>query len=209
MKLLIIAPLHDYPTTLSNKAVKRLIKFIEAHKIEYDLLTFASANRININRKLRKNKYSAMFYYGHGEEDRLGDWAMRIVPLINAKNIHLFKDMIIYTMSCLSGKELAPIAIQEGVRTYFGHNVRYFAFINDLRIDYDFFDDWVKLVNYIPKRLIVGDTTGEAMRKYEHFANNIYAKYLHIDRDKNLGLLYSNALHLELYGDSNATLLKF
>ena len=209
MKLLIIAPLHDYPTTLSLKAVRRLINFVKAHKIEYDFLTSITANRININRKARKNKYDAIFYYGHGVEDGLGDWALPILPLINKKNIHLFKDSIFYTMSCLSGRELAPIAISEGVRAYYGHTVRYFAFLNDIKTDYDFFEDWVKLVNYIPKRLIVGDTTGKAMRMYESFANMIYAKYLHIDKDKNLLLLYSNALHLELYGDSTATLLKF
>jgi len=206
MKILIIAPLHDYPTSLSLKAVKKLTRFIKAHKIKYDLLTSVLANRANINRKAKKNKYDAVFYYGHGQEDRLGDWAISFVPLIDKKNIHLFKDSIFYTMSCLSGRELAPAAIKAGVRTYFGHTVRYFAFINEISSDYDFFADWVKLVNYIPKRLIVGDTTGKAMKLYEKFANNIYVKYLHIDKDKNLLLLYSNALHLELYGNSTATL---
>ena len=207
MKLLIICPLHDYPTILSNKAVRRLIRFIEAHGIEYDLLTSISANRININRKAKRNKYNAVFYYGHGQEDRLGDWSMDLFPLIDKRNIHLFKDAIFYTMSCLSGLELAPIAIKAGVRTYFGHSVRYFAFVNHFKNGNDFFEDWVKLVNYIPKRLIVGDTTGKSMRLYNHFANTIYAKYLHIDKAVNLELLYSNALHLELYGDITARLI--
>lgn len=209
VRLLIICPLHDYPTILSNKAVRRLTKFIEAHGIEYDLLTSISANRININRKAKKNKYDAVFYYGHGEVDRLGDWAMLFMPLIDKNNIHLFKGTIFYTMSCLSGVELAPFSIKKGVRAYYGHNVRYFAFVNHFQNGNDFFEDWVKLVNYIPKRLIVGDTTGKAMRLYERFANNIYAKYLYIDKGTNLELLYSNALHLELYGDKTATLLKF
>ena len=209
MRLIIIAPLHDYPTSLSLRAVRRLIKFIKAHKIEYDLLTSICANRININRKARKNNYDGVFYYGHGDEDRLGDWVMALLPLIDKRNIGLFSGSIFYTMSCLSGKKLAQIAIENGVRAYFGHNVKYFAFVNQLKSDYDFFDDWVKLVNYIPKRLILGDTTGNALRKYELFANTIYAKYLHYDRDKNLKLLYSNALHLELFGDTTATLPKF
>ena len=182
MKLLIIAPLHDYPTILSNKAVKRLRMFIEAHKIEYDFLTSICANRININRKARKNEYDGVFYYGHGDEDRLGDWAMPLLPLIDKRNIGLFKGSIFYTMSCLSGVELSHIAIAEGVRAYFGHKVKYFAFANQLRIEYDFFDDWVKLVNFIPKQLILGKSTGEALRKYELFANAIYAKYLLHDR---------------------------
>jgi len=209
MKLLIIAPLHDYPTTLSNKAVKRLVQFIKAHKIKYDLLTSLKANRININRKAKKNQYDGVFYYGHGQEDRLGDWAISIVTLINKKNIHLFKNSIFYTMSCLSGRELAPMAIRAGVKAYYGHTVRYFAFINDIKNNHDFFNDWVKLVNYIPKRLILGDTAGKAMRLYESFSNIIYTKYLYLDKEKNNRyLLYSNALHLELYGDSTATLLK-
>ena len=209
VKILIICPFHDYPTILSNKAVRRLIKFIEAHRIEYDLLTSVLANRFYINSKAKRNKYDAVFYYGHGQEDRLGDWAIEFVPLIDKNNIHLFEGAIFYTMSCLSGLELAPFAIKKGVRTYFGHNVRYFAFVNHFKNGNDFFEDWVKLVNYIPKRLIVGDTTGKAMRMYNHFANTIYVKYLHIDKETNLGLLYSNALHLELYGDQTATLLKF
>ena len=206
MKILIIAPLHDYPTVLSNKAVRRLTEFAKSYGIEYDLLTSITANRIIINSKMKRNRYNGVFYYGHGQEDRLGDWGMDFMPLIDKNNISLFKDTIIYTMSCLSGKILAPLAIKAGVRAYFGHNVRYFAFVEHLYIDHDFFSDWADLVNFIPKRLMVGDTTGEAMRQYEKFANSIYVKYLHLDRDNNLKLLYSNALHLELYGDSTATL---
>jgi hypothetical protein len=208
MKLLIIAPLHDYPTMLSNKAVRRLVDFIKKSGIEYDLLTSITANRFILNSKLKRNRYAAVFYYGHGVEDALGDWAIDILPIVNEKNIHLFGSTIIYTMSCLSGIKLAPLAIQKGVKAYFGHNVRYFAFMEYLDIENNFFDDWAELVNFIPQRLILGDTTGEAMRKYEKFANNLYAKYLYIDKGDNLKVLYSNALHLELYGDRDATLLK-
>jgi hypothetical protein len=206
MKVLIIAPLHDYPTILSNRAVRRLTKFLELHKIDYDLLSSVLANRLYIDSKLKRNKYNAVFYYGHGLEDRLGDWFIEFVPLVSKKNIHLFKDTIIYTMSCLSGKELAPFSITKGVKAYFGHNVRYFAFMEQLQVDNNFFDDWAELVNYIPKRLILGDTAGEAMRQYNKLANNMYAKYLHVDNGTNLDLLYSNALYLELYGDITATL---
>ncbi len=208
MKILIIAPLHDYPTVLSNKAVRRLTKFLNSYEIDYDLLSSVLANRLYIDSKLKRNRYNAVFYYGHGLEDRLGDWALEFVPLVSKKNIHLFKNTIIYTMSCLSGKILAPLAIQKGVKAYYGHNVKYFAFMEELQVDNDYFNDWAEMVNFIPKRLILGDTTGRAMKLYEKFANNIYAKYLYLDKGTNLGLLYSNALYLELYGDRDATLLK-
>lgn len=206
MKILIISPLHDYPTVLSNKAVRRLIKFVKAHGIDYDFLTSITANRMYLNHKAKKNRYNAVFYYGHGVDDKLGDWFMEFMPLIDRRNIGLFANSIIYTMSCLSGNVLAPLAIESGVKAYYGHNVRYFAFMENLDSGNNFFNDWEKLVNFIPKRLILGDTTGEAMRRYNKFANNLYVKYLHIDRDNNLELLFSNALHLELYGDSTATL---
>jgi len=84
--------------------------------------------------------------------------------------------------------------------------VRYFAFVEKIGQDHNFLQDWIDLVTYIPKRLIYGDTTGTALSKYETFSNNLYTKYLGLDKDVNLKLLYKNALHLELFGSRTATL---
>lgn len=206
MKILVIAPLHDYPTILSNRAVSQLLDFMNELGIKYNLLRFISVNRPTINLLASLNHYDGIFYYGHGDTDRLGDWVMPLIGLIDKRNIKLFKNSIIYTMACLSGIQLSKTAIKNGVRAYFGHNVRYFAFVKKLGLKYDFLQDWIDLVNYIPQRLLLGDDTGIAMMKYEQFANKLYAKYLALDRDVNLQLLYQNALHLTLYGDRTAKL---
>lgn len=206
MRLLVIAPLHDYPTSLSTRAVFRLTRFMDSRDINYDLLWGLSANRPAINHFARTHTYNGVFYYGHGMEDRLGGALMPIIGLIDAKNIGLFEDTIFYTMACLSGRELSKEAIKKGVSSYYGQTVRYFAFVSKMGLRYDFMDDWIRMVNLIPKRLILGDSTGIALHKYEHYANKLYTRYLELDKDTNLHLVYKNALHLELYGKRDAIL---
>jgi hypothetical protein len=205
MKVLLISPLHDIPTILSNRAVRDLTDWMDKRGIDYTHLWGFSAHRLPLT-LLRLNRYDATFYYGHGREDRLGGWDIDILPIISKGNIHKFKDQIIYTMACLSGKELAPYSIKKGVKAFFGHNVRYFAFIERVAKKYNYFKDWVKLINLIPKCLMLGDTARKAMETYEQQANILYRKYLHIDKGINLKILYSNAFHLQLYGDKTGTI---
>lgn len=206
MKILVIAPLHDYPTILSNKAVSQLLIFMNSAGVNYDVLRYGLANRALINLSAKLNEYTGVFYYGHGDEDRLGDWFLPIMGLIDEKNIGLFKDTIFYTMACLSGVELAETSIKKGVKSYFGHMIKYFAFVERHELKRDFLQDWIDLVIFIPKQLILGDSTGIALMKYDRFANQLYSHYLSIDKDLNLDLLYKNALHLELFGNRTATL---
>lgn len=206
MKILVIAPLHDYPTVISNKAVSQLLNYMNSAGVKYDVLRYGLANRALINLSAQLNDYTGVFYYGHGDEDKLGDWLLPIIGLIDEKNIGLFKDTIFYTMACLSGVSLAETSIKKGVKSYFGHMIRYFAFVERYDLKRDFLQDWIDLVTYIPKQLILGDSTGIALMKYDRFANQLYARYLSLDKELNLGLLYKNALHLELFGSRTATL---
>jgi hypothetical protein len=204
MRVLVISPLHDYPTYLSNKAVLDLLDFLKKRNVSYDHLSLF-ANRFSVN-LLAKKGYNGVFYYGHGQEDRLGDILIDFLPLIDANNVGLFQNSIIYTMSCLSGVELGKIAIKKGVKAYFGHSIRYFAFVNLLGSNHDFIADWIKLVNYIPKALVEGKIARKALIEYENFANDLYTRYLKLDKEKNLKILYLNALYLELYGNPAARL---
>lgn len=219
---MVIAPLHDFPTTISNLAVASLKKWMNKNNINYKLFRGINANRLIIssanfiNEMKSKNgdteRYNAVFYYGHGKEDRLGDIGIDILPIIGSKNIEKFKNMVIYTMSCLSGKKLAPLAIEKGVISYFGHNVKYFAFVsnkysnNGIGND-NFVSDWITLVNIIPIRLMLGDSTGQAMQEYDTLAHQMHVSYIHNESNINKKLLYSNALHLELYGSQTARIV--
>jgi hypothetical protein len=217
MNILVIAPLHDLPTSISSVAVNHLLKWIRKNKIRHTVLRFAAANRISVsfanalNRALSNGKngkrYTAVFYYGHGENDRLGDAFMDVLPIISTKNIHKFSGMVIYTMACLSGLELGPISIEKGVKAYFGQTVRYFASLNTMGREYNFMTDWYELINIIPKSLMMGNTSAQALHDYENLANTLYAKYLLLKNELNQYVLYSNARHLELYGDPHAKIL--
>ena len=202
MKVLVIAPLHDFPTLLSSNAVEILRKWMAERRIEYTILTWLNANRLGVELTMRLKKFDAVFYYGHGKTDRLGDFLISLIPIIDEYNIHLFKGTIIYTMSCFSGVELGKIAIQKGVRAYFGQTQKYFAFLNDLF--YSYTDDWIDLINLIPKRLMLHDTCFTALKKYEAAANKLYVKYICHGNDHVLRNLFSNALYMELYGDQQA-----
>lgn len=206
MRILLIAPLHDYPTSLSIRAAFQINQFLNSQRIPHDFLWGFSANRPAINYLTRKYTYNGVFYYGHGMEDRLGDALMIIKGLIDTKNIGSLRNSIMYTMACLSGQELAREAIKKGVRAYYGHKIRYFAFVERIGIKYNFLQDWISLVNYIPYQLLNGVSTAIALHKYETYANMLYSRYIGLDKEVNLELLYKNALYLELYGDRDAAL---
>lgn len=211
MKLLIIAPLHDPATFFSNEAVRRLVEWIDKENvkryreginlIKYKVLSGIKASRLTIylNRDV-----DGVFFYGHGLDDRLGDLWIRVLPLIDKRNIHWFKDKIIYTMSCLSGKELGKVAIEKTVKVYFGQTERFYGFIPSLR--HPFFKDWYQLVNVIPKSLISGDQAFIALQKYEKLAKVLHTKYLYLRAKENVYFLFKNALYMELYGDGTAKL---
>jgi len=211
MKILILAPLHDIATIISSNAVLKLKDWIRKRNkelvgrkrepIDFTVLRGFVANRMNL--WFYRNT-DAIFYYGHGLKDRLGDIGIRVIPIIDKKNCHWFKDSIIYTMSCYSGKELSKFCIEKGVKAYFGQTTQYFGFAPSISNKH--LNDWYDLVNKIPISLMLGDSCGEALRKYEAFANELKTKYLNQPPTINSKLLFSNALNMELYGDISAEL---
>lgn len=200
MKVLVIAPFHDYATYLSTQAVKRLKKWMDKKGIDYDAPNPLFTSRTFINQYAQRG-YDLVCYYGHGLTDRLGGGFIYLYPIFDINNIGLFKDSIIYTMSCLSGKELGRNAVKKGIKTYFGQTVKYFVFLPDF--EYNYLEDWYELINMIPKALMSGSTTRRAMEKYEKHANNLHIKYMRKNK-RNADILFSNALHMILLGNKTA-----
>lgn len=211
MKILIVSPLHDPATVISNIATSNLVDWIKEENIErrnngfsliqYKALTGLSANRFAL---YRNRNVDALFYYGHGLKDRLGDFWIYLLPILDKKNIHWFKDKIIYTMACYSGKNLGQVAIKNGVKTYYGQTTPFFGFVPSLKHQY--FKDWFELVNMIPISLMKGETSFSALESFESKARDFYSKYLNRSENMNAQLLFSNALNMEIFGDKMATL---
>lgn len=200
MKVLVIAPFHDYATYLSIQAVNRLKKWMDKKGINYyapnPLLT--SRHFISL---YAKEEYDLVCYYGHGLSDRLGGGFIHFYPIFDINNISLFEDSIIYTMSCLSARKLGREAVKRGVKTYFGQKVKYFTFLPDHQ--YDYMEDWYWLVNTIPKALMKGKNAAKAMDIYENRANNLHIKYSAHDI-RNANILFSNALNMIVLGNKMA-----
>lgn len=189
---------------MSYRAGRHLVNWINSENkrrigtgqpfIKYKFLGGWNANRISLwlNRKV-----DAIFYMGHGLADRLGDNFMKFIPILDKNNIHWFKNKIIYTMSCLSGLQLAKIAIAKGVRAYYGQTKKYYGFLP--RVGRQIVDDWQNLITIIPKALMLGSTTYEAMNKYDTFSADLHQRYKS-QSPKNSQILFSNAYNLNLYG---------
>lgn len=183
------------------KWIKQENKKRPNNPIKYKILSWIRANRLTLS---FNKHYDAVFYFGHGLKDRLGDFFIYILPIISKRNVHWFKDKIIYTMACDSSQELGKFAIERGVRAYFGQTKKYYAFQPSL--NYKYLNDWYDLIISIPKYLMCGDSCFMALQKYEKKANELYSKYLNLNNRMNISMLFSNAMYLELYGDKSATL---
>ena len=201
-KILIISPVHDIATILSYTAAKRLKKWIKEQRISINVVHLAGPLATRLSLWLNRDA-DAIFYFGHGLKDRVGDLFIRLIPILDTKNIHWFKDKIVYTMACFSFNELGQTAIRKGVKAYFGQSIRYFGFIPSMEQSY--WNDWYDLVNEIPKQIILGNSTYSALQSYENLANDLFAKYL-LNPNTNLKLLFQNALFMNLAGDRSAKL---
>ncbi len=211
MKILIIAPFHDLATSISSTAVDFLILWIQNRNIvlnkqgrkliQYKSLRFIAANRwaIPLNQG-----YDGIFYFGHGLKDRLGDFAIGFLPIIDTKNCNLLAGSVVYTMACYSGETLAPTCINRGVKAYFGQTTQFYGFMPTIKQEY--LADWYRLVNVIPISLMLGNSCSRALEEYEGYANELRVKYLVKPPSVNSKLLFSNALNMNLYGDKTAKL---
>lgn len=161
MKVLIIAPQYDVPTTISSQAVYELMNWLTEKKIEYAYLLGPAAYRGVL--EVYANDYDLICYFGHGIEDALiGAHAVSSMfgfNLLDLNNAERIKPKVIYTMACLSGVKLGPLFGKLGV-TYFGHTAPYFAAFT--RQNHDYFQDWKNYVTLIPKLLVQGEKPSTA-----------------------------------------------
>jgi len=176
--LLVIAPLHDIPTSTSFQAGKHLIEWAKEEGFSVRSLTGASALRGFLWNELKKYNFRIISYFGHGGEDRLfgfyppGD-------LVQLDNVVWLRNNIVNTMACLSAKELGPYAHNHGVTAYFGSDVLMYGAFKEP--EHDYLADWIDCETTIPKVLLRGGTFGEALigrkSKYSTYIS-IYERHM-------------------------------
>jgi len=103
MKVLGIAPKFEEITSHSIKWFEKLVDEIK-DKVSVVELKEKEAVREKFEETIRKNDFDIIIFYDHGEADRLIGNDRR--PVVDKKNIHLLKNKVLYTMACLSAREL-------------------------------------------------------------------------------------------------------
>jgi len=212
MTILLVAPTFDVPTTLSAIAASELTSFLQEHKYPFYMLSGLLPGRWYFETFLKMHKdVNALFYLGHGSEDRLYGaevfWAM-----LDTKNDDLVQGLICWNMACLSGQQLGPDAIKKGARAWFGHLVLYNGAFPDESHNYT--QDWIDYVTLVPKLLVQGMSCGDAFDAYKARLARYLSQYKEFaqnpDRYPNADWIVtttqSNLEYARLFGDPNAKL---
>jgi hypothetical protein len=205
--ILIITPLNDIATGISINAGKELERFCIENKISYKTLTVMQAYRAIFESTLLFSKnIDLIAYYGHGVEDGLFGQHY-LSKMLDVRNNRLLKDKIIFTMACWTGNELGPNTIEKGAKSYFGHGNWYYGAITNS--EHSYFEDWIDYVTIIPKELLRGKTTGEALFSYKNLIGEYLNKYednRYLDWDWYTYTAKSNLNYFKLFGDRNIKL---
>jgi hypothetical protein len=215
-EVIIAVPLMDIPTIISTTAGDALVKYARNRGWNVTYLFGLAATRPALESSLwfrqmiSKKSVAGIFYLGHGLEDSwLGNhYFWRLVDLANVGH---FKDKVIWNMACLTGKELAPVAIQRGAKAFFGHLTYFYAAFNESY--HNFMDDWVDYVLSPVRALLDHKTCGEAMSIYRETVEKYLVKYAQLKSefpDEEIGWYISSARdnlrYFKLFGDRDATL---
>jgi hypothetical protein len=173
MRVLLIAPVYDVPTTISNRAVFEFYGWLQQKKVPTEFLWGPLALRSIFENKVNSG-FDLICYFGHGVEDALigSELLSTLLDLKNAGKVQ--KPKIIYTMACLSGVKLGPEIAKNNVG-YFGHATYYYAAFGEP--GYDYYKDWAEYITLIPKLLLEGYSTTEAFEKYNEELTRLLEKY--------------------------------
>lgn len=173
MRVLLIAPVYDVPTTISNRAVFDFFIWLQQQKIPTEFLWGPLALRSIFEGRVNAG-FDMICYFGHGVEDALigSEILSTLLDLKNAGKVQ--KPKVIYTMACLSGLKLGPEIAKNNVG-YFGQATYYYAAFAEA--GYDYYRDWADYITLIPKLLLLGNSTSEAMRYYQNEITNLIEKY--------------------------------
>lgn len=113
--ILYFSPRFDKATEVSNDYFEDLK--VKENISTRDILERENATRENLEKKIKD--YNILAFWDHGQSDALV--ANDNQNTVDNNNLDLFKGKEIWTVACLSGKELGPKAIKQGVSFYQGY----------------------------------------------------------------------------------------
>ena len=118
----------------------------------------------------------------------------------NPTNVHLLKDVIVFTTACWSAASLGLCALKGGSKSYLGYDEIY-MFTFDSKGSQDIFED-IQLE--FAKSLLMGKSVGEAEKDMIKLEDSYIKRYKKV-KFIALPLLW-NKMNRKIYGDKNVTI---
>ena len=116
-----------------------------------------------------------IFLNGHGTEYSLKGKDGETDIIIRCKNDHLFKDRIVYALSCYTAKILGKSALNKGCKSYIGYTKKIIfphqGLSNPIK-DY-LSESFMMVSNEIVLTLIRGGTTEDAITNFNNLSNKL------------------------------------
>ncbi len=210
--MLITLPDFDDATSYLLQWSKQVIELASDKSVKVTTLREKDANRENLQQRLNSKRYSFVFFNGHGSKEVICGQQNEV--LIDRENIHLLDSTIVYSRSCDSAAILGQKALDEGkAKAFIGYVAAFLFFVNNARSATPIKDDYARPClessNVVPKSLINGSTTGQAVEKTQkHFDKEIEYLKTHYSPENShiLFALQWNKAVLKLIGDRSATI---
>jgi len=155
MSVLGIVPRFDQPTQYSSKWAHDVLD-------KYELIDLSGdrATRQEAEKAIKEHDPKCIIFYDHGSETVL--WAQGGQEgVFDMENAHLTKTRSVYTLACLSGKELLPKMVEEGALATFGYDRIYGFYIGAYE---KYFEEQA---NCGLEALLEGRTYGEARERFQ------------------------------------------
>jgi len=206
-RVVVTYALDSAPTAIVATIADHAAEILRKHH-DVDVLAIISATRIPFFIAHMLKKYDGIFYFGHGDTDRLyGQLPFGLISPLMIKTDNI-KTKIIYAVACLAGKEFAPSIISRGTRAIIA-NTNY-TFVAVPSKERNYFKDFLDIFTTPVKVLANGGTASEAyhalMGKINNY-KNLYQANLRVwpNADYYLWALEMNS-GFKLFGDPDARL---
>lgn len=129
MRLIVTRPHHDITTSYLSVWAKDIVEFAEQKGADVIDLPGKTANRKELESRIKKLQPELVFLNGHGDDDRVAGHDNEI--LVKSDDNHdILKGRITYALACKSGQGLGRRISEDDGATYIGYSDD-FVFMSD------------------------------------------------------------------------------
>ncbi|MDI6738386.1 MAG: hypothetical protein QME12_07800 [Nanoarchaeota archaeon] len=210
MKFLVTRPEHDDTTHYLSSWAKQIMVCAENHGLQIIDLNRERAVKAEFEGKINAGNPCLVMLNGHGGDNLVAGHKNEPL-LIGGINDRLLKSRIVYALSCMSAKELAPRSIQSGAKCYTGYDDDFIFNYMPSMLSRPLNDERARMFfepsNLFMKSLIKGNCVEEAKAKAVRLFKRNIAKALASPISARLAKnLWWDLKHFVSHGNLNASI---